>query len=208
MQKALPTSALSQNTLLLGRPTVLGRAGCRCTSPPLEMGMGQGPVARGQGPMYPSYLGTLSSAPRVCCELGAPKGRGRRTHVAGFRHTSSFGGLCSRALSYLVSRLPPAVSSGLSFRSFGFFNQCVRTPTRAHRVRTHAIPAQHRTDSLILLAGMRPSWGRQPTWALTCPGSPTPTTCTTPCAQSARTILISRDPSQCPLSTRVFSWCS
>lgn len=200
MQKALLASALSQNTFLLGRPTVLGRAGCRCTS-------GDGTGA-GTGAGAKCISGTyLELRPPGLLRAGAPKGRGRRTHVRGFRHGSSFGGLCSQALSYLVSRLPPPVSSGLSFRSFGFFNQCVRTymcPSTYTRYST----AQHRTDSLILLAGMLPPWVRQPTWALTCPGSPKPTTCTSPCAHPARTILICRDPSQRRLPTRVFFWCS
>lgn len=74
---------------------------------------------------------------RAGCSSQGPKGRGGRTyctylptHVAGLRHTSSFGGLCSRALSYLVSRASRLPSRLLSFRSFGFFNQCVRTCAR------------------------------------------------------------------------------
>lgn len=98
--------------------------------------------------------------------------------------------LVSRLPSRLVSRFDPSASS-------------INVYVPGGRVRTlHAIQhSTHRTDSLILLAGMRPSWVRQPTWALTCPGSPKPTTCTSPCAHPARTILICRDPSQRLLPT-------
>lgn len=116
-QKALPASALSQNTFLLGRPTVLGRAGCRCTS---VDGTGQG---QGQGRVpHVSLVPTLSSAPRVCCELELPKGRGRRTLVpqgsvialpsAGFAlEHCRISLLVSRLPSRLVSRFDPSASS-------------------------------------------------------------------------------------------------
>lgn len=102
-----------KNTFLLGRPTVLGRAGCRCTLCRWQQGQGPTGGAVGRGLMYlgthRTYLvyTTLSSAPRVCSELEL-QGTGSTYPGPWFRHTSSFGGLCSRALSYRVSRLPPS----------------------------------------------------------------------------------------------------
>lgn len=145
---------------------------------------GRGPGgAGGRGQGHLMYLGThrsylvyttMSSAPRVCSELEL-QGTGSTYPGPWFRHTSSFGGLCSRALSYRVSRLPPSrlVWSLVSILRISSVKLCTYLCPSRGTVRTLARcnTAKHRTDSLILLAGMLPPpWVRQPTWALTCPG--------------------------------------
>lgn len=145
---------------------------------PLSMATGAGGQGAGSGASCTHRTSlvytTLSSAPRVCSELELPKGRGRRTQVPGSVIPLPSAGFALEhcRIAFLVSR--PPVSSGLSFRSFGFLqSNCVRTCARVEYVGTlqRCNTAKHRTDSLILLAGMLPPpWVRQPTWALTCPG--------------------------------------